>query len=126
MHFAFCLFKFFPFGGLERDFLRIAQTCLARGHRIDVYTSHWEGQPEPGLTVKLISARGWQNHSAKLDYIRKVTKAMRKKSYDAVVGFNKMPGLDIYYAADICFQARVSQTSHPWYRWLPRYRCYQK
>ncbi len=23
---AFCLYKYFPFGGLQRDFLRIAQT----------------------------------------------------------------------------------------------------
>ena len=30
---AFCLYKYFPFGGLQRDFMRIAQTVAARGHR---------------------------------------------------------------------------------------------
>ena len=27
---AFCLYKYFPFGGLQRDFMRIAQTVAAR------------------------------------------------------------------------------------------------
>lgn len=26
---AFCLYKYFPFGGLQRDFMRIAQTVAA-------------------------------------------------------------------------------------------------
>ena len=34
MQLAFCLYKFFPFGGMQRDFLRIAQACQARGHAI--------------------------------------------------------------------------------------------
>ncbi|STI71723.1 UDP-glucose:(heptosyl) LPS alpha-1,3-glucosyltransferase [Escherichia coli] len=36
---AFCLYKYFPFGGLQRDFMRIAQTVAARGHHVRVYTS---------------------------------------------------------------------------------------
>lgn len=35
---AFCLYKYFPFGGLQRDFMRIAQTVAARGHHVRVYT----------------------------------------------------------------------------------------
>lgn len=27
---AFCLYKYFPFGGLQRDFMRIASTVAAR------------------------------------------------------------------------------------------------
>ncbi|HGX2659371.1 TPA: hypothetical protein ACNJW1_005058, partial [Salmonella enterica subsp. enterica serovar Newport] len=30
MRVAFCLYKYFPFGGLQRDFMRIAQTVAAR------------------------------------------------------------------------------------------------
>lgn len=39
---AFCLYKYFPFGGLQRDFMRIAQTVAARGHHVRVYTQSWE------------------------------------------------------------------------------------
>ena len=35
---AFCLYKYFPFGGLQRDFMRIASTVAARGHHVRVYT----------------------------------------------------------------------------------------
>ena len=44
MRLAFCLFRYFPYGGLQRDFVRIAQACRARGHSIDVYTLRWEGE----------------------------------------------------------------------------------
>ena len=27
-------------------------------------------------------------------------------SFDAVIGFNKMPGLDLYYGADFCYLGR--------------------
>ena len=40
---AFCLYKYFPFGGLQRDFMRIASTVAARGHHVRVYTQSWEG-----------------------------------------------------------------------------------
>ncbi|WP_255211100.1 hypothetical protein [Methylogaea oryzae] len=38
MKLAFALFKYFPYGGLQRDFIRIAGLCRDRGHEIHVYT----------------------------------------------------------------------------------------
>ena len=34
MQLAFVLYKYFPFGGLQRDFMRIALECQQRGHTI--------------------------------------------------------------------------------------------
>ena len=42
MQLAFVLYKYFPFGGLQRDFMRIALECQQRGHQIRVYTMIWE------------------------------------------------------------------------------------
>ena len=122
MRIAFCLFKYFPFGGLQRDFLRIAQACLARGHVIDVYTLSWEGQLEPGLAIHVISVKSLTNHQRRLDYIRQVTPFLQAGHYDAVVGFNKMPGLDVYFAADTCYQSRARAQHGWWYRLTRRYR----
>ena len=36
MQLAFILYKYFPFGGLQRDFMRIALECQRRGHAIRV------------------------------------------------------------------------------------------
>ncbi len=44
MKLALCLYKYFPYGGLQRDFLRILTECQQRGHAVDVYTSEWQGK----------------------------------------------------------------------------------
>ncbi|WP_303721359.1 glycosyltransferase family 4 protein, partial [Malonomonas rubra] len=44
--------------------------------------------------------------------------------WDAVVGFNKLPGLDLYYAADPCYIAAIAETRSWLYRFGSRYRCY--
>ncbi|MHB1948773.1 MAG: glycosyltransferase family 4 protein [Gammaproteobacteria bacterium] len=122
MNLAFCLFKYFPFGGLQRDFIRIAQECLRRGHAVHVYTMAWEGANELGLPVTLIPAKGLQNHTRAQNFITEVHKQCANKPYDLLVGFNKMPGLDVYYAADTCFQAKARNQHGSWYRLTPRYR----
>lgn len=122
MKLAFCLYKYFPFGGLQRDFLRIAAACLQRGHDVTVFTMSWEGPVPAGLHVRLIKARGWQNHTRVCHYAMQVKSALAQAHFDLVVGFNKMPGLHIYYAADVCYRSRVAQKHSPWHWLLPRYR----
>lgn len=122
MKLAFCLFKYFPYGGLQRDFLRIAETCQQRGHDIHVYTMHWQGDIPPGFQVHELKASGLQNHARCLSFITKLQVARQQHSPDLVIGFNKMPQLDAYYAADVCYQARVREQRSAFYRWLPRYR----
>src|SRR5579872_1266892 len=122
MKLAFCLFKYFPFGGLQRDFLRIAHECVERGHTVDVYTMEWEGPEDPKLPLTLIHATGWQNHTKIASFVKKLQPYLAQKKYGRVIGFNKMPGLDVYYAADTCFQAKARQQHGAWYRFLPRYR----
>lgn len=120
MKFAFCLFKYFPFGGLQRDFLRIARECLDRGHQVDVFTMAWEGEREPGLVLHIVPARGFSNHARAKNFVSDM--APNLSSYDVVVGFNKMPGLDVYYAADTCYQAKARSLRGAWYRLTRRYR----
>lgn len=122
MKIAFCLFKYFPFGGLQRDFVRIAKACQQRGHEVHVYTAHWEGEVEPDLHVHIVPVRGWQNHTRNYSFAKNVKIQFHKDRPDVVIGFNKMPDLDIYYAADVCYQSRVRLKHNFIYRLLPRYR----
>ncbi|XPE24986.1 hypothetical protein ACNKHM_13145 [Shigella sonnei] len=48
---AFCLYKYFPFGGFAAHFMRIAQTVAARGHHVRVYTQSWEGECPDDLNL---------------------------------------------------------------------------
>lgn len=122
MKLAFCLFHYFPFGGLQRDFLRIAKACVARGHQVDIYTMGWEGERDPLFSITVIPVSGWQNHTRADHYVRKLQNHLTRQHYDVVIGFNKMPGLDIYYAADTCYQAKIHSQRRGWYALLPRYR----
>jgi UDP-glucose:(heptosyl)LPS alpha-1,3-glucosyltransferase len=122
MKLAFCLFKYFPFGGLQRDFMRIARACLAQGHSVYVYTMEWEGELEPDMHICTIRVKGMQNHSRREDFVKQLQPHLEKENYDLVIGFNKMPGLDIYYAADTCFQAKARAQHNFFYRWTQRYR----
>lgn len=47
--------------------------------------------------------------------------AIAQGQFDRIVGFNRMPGLDVYFAADPCYAERMSR--EPWYKKLSgRYR----
>ncbi|RDI40212.1 glycosyltransferase family 4 protein [Aquicella lusitana] len=122
MKLAFCLFKYFPYGGLQRDFLRIARVLKERGHEIHVYTMRWEGEPEPGFKLHVLQASGLQNHTRSRSFVQKAQAALQTEAFDRVIGFNKMPSLDFYYAADVCYQSRVREQRSFFYRLLPRYR----
>jgi UDP-glucose:(heptosyl)LPS alpha-1,3-glucosyltransferase len=117
---ALSLFKYFPYGGLQRDFLRIAKECIRRGHEVHVYTMSWEGERDPEIPVTLIPVKGFQNHTRCKQFAKKFL--AHAKNYDLILGFNKMPGLDFYYAADTCYQAKAREQHGAWYRLLPRYR----
>jgi UDP-glucose:(heptosyl)LPS alpha-1,3-glucosyltransferase len=64
MQLAFVLYKYFPFGGLQRDFMRIALECQQRGHQIRVYTMIWEGDIPPGFEVLVAPVKAFFNHGA--------------------------------------------------------------
>src|SRR5690606_29314828 len=122
MELAFCLYKYFPFGGLQRDFLRIAQACRARGHAVRVYTLEWEGERPEGIEVNIVPARALTNPKRYRRFSDLVTLDLAARPVDRIVGFNKMPGLDVYYAADPCY-AEKAATRRGWlYRLSGRYR----
>lgn len=126
MKIAICLFKYFPFGGLQRDFMRIARECVKRGHEVHVYAMQWEGEREPSLQLHLISVKGLSNHARARSFSEQVEPYLNKGDYDVVMGFNKMPHLDLYYAADVCYQARIKAKRSFLYRWSPRYRSWKE
>lgn len=120
---AFCLYHYFPFGGLQRDFLRIAKECVRVGHSVDVYTMQWEGESDHSFSVNILPVKGWQNHTRAQNFVKQFETQSANKKYDLVIGFNKMPGLDVYYAADTCYQAKAKAKEQRswWNRITPRY-----
>jgi len=124
MNLIFCLYDYFPFGGLQRDFLRIVNTALERGHGVQILAKDWQGEKPTGLNVQLLSHSALSNHRRCDKFNQALAGFLQNSSVDAVVGFNKMPGLDVYYAADSCYQARMRNTRGSIYRMMGRYRTY--
>jgi UDP-glucose:(heptosyl)LPS alpha-1,3-glucosyltransferase len=44
MKLGFLLFDYFPYGGLQRDCLKIARLCAQRGHDVTLFTRTWQGE----------------------------------------------------------------------------------
>ena len=122
MQLAFVLYKYFPFGGLQRDFFNIARECQKRGHSIRVYTLRWEGPIPEGFEVRQAPIKAWFNHHRNERFTDWVTAELQQHPADCVVGFNKMPGLDVYYAADPCFEEKAQTLRGALYRCWGRYK----
>ncbi len=122
MNLAFVLFKYFPYGGLQRDMLRIAEACRDRGHRVQIQTMEWRGERPPGIDIQVLPGQGLTNHARYARFHRQLPALWMEQGIQRVVGFNKMPGLDWYYAADPCLRDRLLRERDPLTRRLPRYR----
>ena len=124
MHFAFCLYKHFPYSGLSLDMLRIASECTQRGHKATVFTGSWEGEVPDGVEVVLIKHFGFTNHTRAQSFHRKLKMILKSHRFDVVVGFNKIPGMDIYYCGDYCYVGRSYLRHSFFYRFTPRFLYY--
>ena len=121
MKLAFCLFRYFPYSGLSRVFLSIVNEMARRGHEIDAYVYEWQGEFPEGVNINLLPSGKWTNHNRDAAYYKTVKPFLSGGNYDAVVGFNKMPELDFYYAGDFCYIDRISSKHSSIYRLTPRH-----
>ena len=122
MKLAFLIYQYFPFGGQQRDFMRILLRCREAGHQLQVYCLRWEGEAPEGVELITVPVKAWSRHRLYQRYSQWVKKALTQASVDAVIGFSKMPGLDFYYAADPCFAERMAQEKSGLKKKLPRYK----
>lgn len=99
MKLLFCLFHYFPYGGLQRDCARVAQACIAAGDEVHIITQSWQGPQILGAIVHCFPMPGWTNHRKSERFSNFLLSYIKTHHYDGVVGFDKMPGLDIYYGA---------------------------
>ena len=125
MKLAFCLFKYFPWSGLARDFLRIALECHRRGHDLHVYAQEWQGERPTGIPINVLKVSALANHTRNRSFYQQFREITANQHFDLIVGFNKMPGLDMYYCADICYVSRAKRHGRLYQLISPRFRHFQ-
>ena len=124
MRVAFAIFKFFPHGGAARDLGKLVAACRQRHHEVRVYAMQWQGPRLAGVETVELATRGIRSHVRQRRFALRVAEHVAGSPVDVLVGLNKLPGLDVYYAADSCFEEKA-RTQRPWpYRLTSRYRHY--
>lgn len=126
MKFAFVIFKYFPYGGMQRDMLRTANELIKRGHAVDIYTMSWGGDKPAGMHIYIMPQSGWFNYHRYQKFIAQAFQAIATHGADYIFGYNRMQGLDAHFAADPCFVERAHQQKSALHRLLPRYRWFAK
>ncbi|WP_331344747.1 lipopolysaccharide core heptose(I) kinase RfaP [Cellvibrio sp. UBA7661] len=124
MKLAIVIFRYFPFGGLQRDMLALAQAAQARGHAVTIFCGDWQGEKVPGIDVVVIKPSGLFNVAGVKHFVTAFLQQFPRNQFDLLLGFNKMPGLDVYFAGDSCFAHKAYAERSGMYRLAPRSRLY--
>lgn len=122
MRLAFVLYKYFPYGGMQRDFKRFVQESQKLGHHCRVYYISWQGEVIAGAELRQVPVSAMSNHRRNVRFSQWVHSDLARDPVDGVIGFNKMPGLDAYYAADSCYLDKANSEHSWWYRRGSRFR----
>lgn len=121
MRLALLIFRYGAQGGLARACAQIADQLHRRGHEVVIFAGRADGTPPPGVMLRAVTAKGLSNHGRNGAFMRAVRPLLAAERLDGVIGFNRMPGLDVYYAGDSCFRERAVRHG-ALYRLTPRYR----
>ncbi len=125
MKLSFLIYSYFPYGGQQRDFLRIVNECLSRGHEVDVYTLRWQGEVPDKVNLISVPVRAMNRTRLYRRFTDWVEQALAAQPKHPVIGFNKMPLLDIYFAADPCFAEKAVTQRGAYYKFTPRYKHFE-
>ncbi len=117
------LTDYFPYGGLQRDCLGVAELCVQRGHDVTVVCRTWEGPRPDGIRVLLTGQPGLTNAARNRRFLRLLHGSVfPRERFDRIMAFSRIPGVDVYFGADPCYEALVRRRKPAWFRWTPRYR----
>jgi UDP-glucose:(heptosyl)LPS alpha-1,3-glucosyltransferase len=122
MNFAIFLQHYFPFGGLQRDALRLAEAAQSAGDEPTLVVSTWEGPKPTTIPVTELHAGGLTNHVKAQCFGRACQKQLTK--FDTSIGFHRVPDAPFHFCGDACIAERLERSGKPALakRLVPRYR----
>jgi UDP-glucose:(heptosyl)LPS alpha-1,3-glucosyltransferase len=118
MDIAFGIVSLVPKGGLQLDCIQLARILQQRGHRIAVFTSRPLREPESRLEVVHLPVATFTNHGRDLAFAKRFNAAVQGR-FERVVGFNKLPDLELLYCADPSVHDKRRKW---WLKAMPRHR----
>ena len=127
MKYLLAIYKYDPFGGLQRDTFRLIQELAGRGHEVVVFTTAWDAPPPPaGVVLENVPASKFSsNHANMVKFAEAFRRRLEQKDFDVSVAMSRVPGADFYFAADVCMKVYWSNLHSPFaLRFNPRYATY--
>jgi UDP-glucose:(heptosyl)LPS alpha-1,3-glucosyltransferase len=107
---------------LQQDLLKIVRACHGQAE-LTVWCQSWEGEKPQGVVVHEVKTAGLTSVARRRRFAAYVEQQV-KPQVDCLIGFNRLPGLDYYFAADTCFAHKAFGERGWWYRQTPRARLY--
>jgi UDP-glucose:(heptosyl)LPS alpha-1,3-glucosyltransferase len=116
---AFAIVSLFPGGGLQRDCAALARRVQQRGHQVTIFAARIAGGVPADIAVERLPNWALTNHGRNRSFAADLSEAAQ--GFDRIVGFDKLPELDVLYCADPCVAARDRSLLA---RMTSRYRAY--
>ena len=127
MKFLIAIYRCDPFGGLQRDTIRLIEELAGRGHAVTVFTARWDGPlPPDGVSLEFAPAHKLAaNHTRMVKFAEAFRRRLERRDFDVSVAMSRIPGADFYFAADVCMKKYWSKIHSPFVLKLnPRYAAY--
>ncbi len=107
----------------NKTLLKILKVCRVKKIVVTIFCIEWEGEKPLSANVVILPSQGYTKTARREYFVEKMLEETLDK-YDLVLGFNKMPGLDYYYAADYCFAEKAFNERSFLYRLTSRAKQY--
>jgi UDP-glucose:(heptosyl)LPS alpha-1,3-glucosyltransferase len=105
--FALIIYKYFPYGGAQRDMLHLAESLIKRGHDVEIITMNWDGEkPSNKIKIHLLRPKGLFNYLKYKNFHQQTLEYLKQNNDLVSVAFSKLSGFNFYYAADSCFKEK--------------------
>jgi UDP-glucose:(heptosyl)LPS alpha-1,3-glucosyltransferase len=124
MKFGIFLRRYFPYGGLQRDAIRLAQAARNAGDDPLLVVSEWEGPRPSNIPILTLNSKGGSNHAKEREFAKACGLISRKEGLQTAICFSRVTGTPFHFCGDFCFKTRFLNTKPACLRWLPRYRYY--
>ena len=105
--FILIIFKYFPYGGAQRDLLQLAKK-LCKKNFVEIVCMDWDGTypNEKNISVKIIKSKYCFNYKRYSEFKNMVSQYIEYQTNVISISFSKISGFDFYYAADSCFASK--------------------
>lgn len=122
MKLAIFLQHYFPYGGLQRDAVRLAEAAQAAGDQPTLVVATWDGGKPTDIPVIELNSGGKSNHSKSAQFAKACQPLIDSGEYDSSICFSRVPGSPFHFCGDACFLEKFQASKPALTRFLPRYR----